>query len=201
MTARTQGKSDATMRFVEKTARRLDPDPGHDEQVTRLALALFDELGDLHGLAPADRRLLEIAGRLHDIGWSRVVGGKHHKHSRDLILELDIPGLSKADRRLCALVARYHTKAEPDPERHRRFAGLEAPDRRRVEWLAGILRVADGLDREHEDAIDTVRCAVTAAELTIALAGRGDLEGAHAGAARKDGLLARAAERRIRYSC
>jgi hypothetical protein len=42
-----------------------------------------------------ERRLLEIAGRLHDIGWSRVVAGRHHKLSRDMIQELAIPGIDK----------------------------------------------------------------------------------------------------------
>jgi exopolyphosphatase/guanosine-5'-triphosphate,3'-diphosphate pyrophosphatase len=86
------------MSFVIETARTYDPDPGHNEQVTTLALALFDGLRALHGYGAPERRLLEIAGRLHDIGWSRVVTGKHHKLSRDLILDLDIPGLVDQDR-------------------------------------------------------------------------------------------------------
>jgi len=64
---------DTTMQFVVKTARTYDPDPVHSEQVTTLALALFDGLCGLHGYGPGERRLLEIAGRLHDVGWSRVV--------------------------------------------------------------------------------------------------------------------------------
>ena len=95
-----QKKQDATMSFVIRTARTYDPDPAHNEKVTILALALFDGLRGLHGYGPAERRLLEIASRLHDIGWSRVVSGKHHKLSRDLILELDIPGLDEQDRLL-----------------------------------------------------------------------------------------------------
>ena len=99
-------EKDTTMQFVIKAARALDPDPGHSEQVTTLVLALFDGLRSLHGYGATERRFLKIAGRLHDIGWSRVVSGKHHKLSRDLILELGIPGLDKQDRLLCALVAR-----------------------------------------------------------------------------------------------
>jgi len=125
------------MSFVLKTARTYDPDPAHNEQVTTLALDLFDGLRGLHGYGPAERRLLETAARLHDIGWSRVVSGKHHKLSRDMILELDIPGLDERDRLLCALIARYHTKALPDASRHRRFASLDRDRRDLVEWLAG----------------------------------------------------------------
>ncbi|HSB35122.1 MAG TPA: HD domain-containing protein, partial [Nitrospirota bacterium] len=130
---RKQGK-DATRAFVIKTARTYDPDPGHSERVTTLALALFDGLRSLHGYGPTERRLLGIASRLHDIGWSRVVSGKHHKLSRDMILKLDIPGLDERDRLLCALVARYHTKALPDASRHRGFVSLDAERRELVEW-------------------------------------------------------------------
>src|SRR5512139_1495663 len=137
------------MAFVVKAARTYDPDVAHSEHVTVLALVLFDGLRGLHGYGPGERRLLEIAGRLHDIGWSRVVSGKHHKLSRDMVLELDIPGLDERDRLVCALIARYHTKALPDASRHREFASLGSDGRELVEWLAGILRVSDGLDCNH----------------------------------------------------
>jgi exopolyphosphatase/guanosine-5'-triphosphate,3'-diphosphate pyrophosphatase len=129
-------KKDATMAFVTEMARTHDPDPAHNEQVTTLALALFDGIRVLHGFGPEERRLLEIAGRLHDIGWSRVVAGKHHKLSRDMIQELDVPGIDKQERLVCALVARYHTKALPDASRHRQFASLDFRNRELIEWLA-----------------------------------------------------------------
>jgi len=86
------------MSFITETARTYDPDPAHNKQVTTLALALFDGLRTLHEYGLRERRLLEIAGRLHDIGWSRVVTGKHHKLSRDMILELNIPGIDGQDQ-------------------------------------------------------------------------------------------------------
>ena len=197
---RKQGK-DATMAFVIKTARTYDPDPAHSEQVTALALALFDGLRTLHEYGPGERRLLEIAGRLHDVGWSRVVSGKHHKLSRDLILELDIPGLDERDRLLCALVARYHTKGMPDASRHRRFASLD-PDRRElVEWLAGILRVADGLDCTHAKVIGGLACDVGGKAVTIRLKTEGDCRMEVEGARKKQDLLERKTGRRIEYRC
>ena len=195
---RKQGQ-DATLAFVIKTARTYDPDPAHNEQVTNLALALFDGLRGLHGYGPTERRLLEIAGRLHDIGWSRVVSGKHHKLSRDLILELDIPGLDERDRLLCALVARYHTKALPDTSRHRRFASLDRDRRHLVGWLAGILRVADGLDCTHARVVGGLACDVGDKAITIRLKARGDCRMEIQGARQKQDLLARKTGRRIDY--
>ena len=192
---------DATMSFVIKTARTYDPDPAHNEQVTTLALALFDGLRVLHGYGPGERRLLEIAGRLHDIGWSRVVSGKHHKLSRDLILELDIPGLDEEDRFLCALIARYHTKALPDASRHRQFASLDSDRRELVEWLAGILRVADGLDCSHANVIGRLACDVGGKTITIRLEAPGDCRMEIEGARQKQDLLERKTGRRIEYRC
>ena len=192
---------DATMPFVVKTARTYDPDPAHSEQVTTLALALFDGLRGLHGYGPKERRLLEIAGRLHDIGWSRVVSGKHHKLSRDLILELPIPGLDKRDQLTCALIARYHTKAMPDASRHRQFASLD-PDRRElVEWLAGMLRVADGLDCNHARTVESLRCEIHPEAISIHLQSAGDCRTEIEGARQKHDLLAGKTERRIEYHC
>jgi exopolyphosphatase/pppGpp-phosphohydrolase len=192
---------DVTMRFAIKWARTYDPDPAHSEQVTTLALALFDGLRSLTGYGSTERRLLEIASRLHDIGWSRVVSGKHHKLSRDLILELDIPGLDRQDRLLCALVARYHTKALPDASRHPQFASLD-PDRRElVEWLAGMLRVADGLDCKHAGVVHQLGCKVNSKAITIQIQAKGDCRTEIERARQKQNLLEGKTGRRIEYQC
>jgi len=192
---------DATMSFVTEMARTHDPDPAHNEQVTTLALALYDGLRVLHGFGPEERRLLEIAGRLHDIGWSRVVSGKHHKLSRDMIQELEIPGIDEPDRFLCALIARYHTKAPPDASRHRRFASLTPRRRELMEWLAGILRVADGLDCTHANAVRRLSCEVGSRAITVHLEVAGDCRLEVERATQKQDLLVRKAGRRIVFRC
>jgi exopolyphosphatase/guanosine-5'-triphosphate,3'-diphosphate pyrophosphatase len=194
-------RKDPTMAFVAETARTHDPDPAHNEQVTTLALALFDGLRVLHGLGPEERRLLEIAGRLHDIGWSRVVTGKHHKLSREMIQELDIPGIDPEERFLCALVARYHTKALPDASRHRQFASLDFPHRDLVEWLAGILRVADALDCTHANAVKRLACEVGRRAITVYLEVAGDCRMEVERAGQKQDLLARKTGKEIAYRC
>ena len=189
------------MAFVIETARTYDPDPSHSEQVTALALALFDGLCILHGYKSDERRLLEIAGRLHDIGWSRVVSGKHHKLSSEMIQEIDIPGLDEEERLTCSLIARYHTKALPDPSRHGRFASLDQNKRELVEWLAGILRVADGLDCNHMSPIKRLSCTVADKVLTIHLEGTGDCRIEIERAQQKQELLLKKTGRNIVYRC
>ncbi len=192
------------MPVVGDRTRTYDPDPAHSEQVVVLALDLFDGLRVLHGYGPEERRLLEIAGRLHDIGWSQVQtgGGKHHKLSGELIQKLSIPGLAKKDRVSCALIARYHTKAMPDAARHKLFASLNTSRREVVEWLAGMLRVADGLDCGHRGSIRGLTCAVTPGVVSIRLrAANGDCRTAVARALRKQDLLQKKMKREGEYLC
>jgi exopolyphosphatase/pppGpp-phosphohydrolase len=144
-------------------------DPEHAEQVARLAVLLFDELSSLHKMNSQYRELLELAALLHDIGYSDEDSKIHHKVSRDMILEMEIPGLVRHDLALCAQIARFHRKAEPDAERHKKFGQLSESDRICVEWLAGILRVADGLDRSHLSLVVGLACEVRPEALRIKL--------------------------------
>ena len=192
---------DETMAYVIKTARLYDHDPAHSEHVSKLALALFDGLRVLHNYNDSERRLIEIAAWLHDIGWSQAISGKHHKLSRDMIKELVIPGLGKQDKDLCALIARYHTKALPDVVNHRQFAALEQESRDLVEWLAGILRVADGLDCNHAEIIRQLTCEVANKVITIKLEVMGDCRKELEKARQKQDLLSKKTGKEIVYQC
>lgn len=192
---------DETMAFVIKTAKLHDSDSSHSEQVTTLALALFVGLCDIHGYGAVERRLLEIASRLHDIGWSRTSSIKHHKHTFDMIRELNIPGLSKQEQLLCALIARYHTKSLPDISRHSQFASLDPDQRELVEWLAALLRVADGLDDTHNNRVKQVSCKVNTKSIEICLEAAGDCRMELEKACKKQELLIKKTGKEIIYRC
>ena len=142
---------------VLELARRLDPDRPHSEQVTRLALNLFDELGDLHGMGPYERKLLEYAARLHDVGWS-IGGRRHHKHSMNLIRDEGLAGFSPLEISLIAGVARYHRRALPK-RKHAEFAELPERFQKVVADLAAMLRVADGLDFTHRSVVERIEAS------------------------------------------
>lgn len=143
----------------------MEEDAGHAQQVARLALRLFDELTMLHQLPLDCRELLEYAGLLHDIGW--VNGWKeHHKNSYNMIMADERLPFTAAERRMVACVARYHRKALPSAS-HSAYAALDADEQAVASRLAALLRIADGLDRTHADAIQDLTCAVSDTRVLI----------------------------------
>ena len=196
-----KGTFEKAMLKVDEVSRTCDSDPGHSKQVSSLALAVFDALRPLHKYGTDDRQLLEIASRLHDIGWSKTVIKKHHKLSGKMILDLDIPGLDMRDRKVCALVARYHTKGLPNAEKHRKFAELGAKRRDLVEWLAAILRVADALDSNHTSVITKLKLQIGEKTLIVNLETKGDCWDEIRRVRRKEDLLVKKAGRTVVYQC
>jgi len=175
--------------------------------VTRLALRLFDELRTVHGLGPRERTWLQYAALLHDIGLIEGPKG-HHKSSLRIILRSPILTLSKKERLIVGSVARYHRAVLPRP-RHRHFARLSPAARRIVRILAGILRVADGLDYTHQSVVHDLVCDITtetiAVRCTCRIPPRGQSEGlAEAERQRalsKGALLEQVLERRLIVEC
>lgn len=128
----------------------------HPVVVRDLALRMFDQMRGLHGLGGKSRAALELASLLHDVGLSRGEKG-HHKSSYRMILGMDLPLKGKGP--LVAAAARYHRKALPSKD-HQAFRRLSGKDRRRLLWIAGILRLADALDADRRGANRKVRCSV-----------------------------------------
>jgi exopolyphosphatase/guanosine-5'-triphosphate,3'-diphosphate pyrophosphatase len=126
----------------------------HGKQVARLAGRIFDQMVDRFGLNPDDRPLLDAAARLQDVGYL-INYDQHHKHSYHLILNSRLAGFRPRELEIIANVARYHRGARPKLK-HANFRQLPADDRRRVEQLAAILRLAGGLDRSHSQQVKAV---------------------------------------------
>jgi exopolyphosphatase/guanosine-5'-triphosphate,3'-diphosphate pyrophosphatase len=134
--------------------RRCGFEEEHCVQDARLAVRIFDLTLDLHHLDDEYRDLLYCAGLLHDIGYMEGYWG-HHKTAYRLIMQADLPGLPDREKSLVANVARYHRGARPKLG-HAGFAALDVDDREIVTVLGAILRLADGLDRGHTDAVQNL---------------------------------------------
>ena len=162
----------------------------HVHQVERLATALFDATRDRHGLDHSWRRLLSAAAFLHDVGYPSDPE-RHHKVSARMIRTGLGEPFKPHDVEAIALLARYHRKSVPSMK-HRRFAAMGLADQRHFIWVAGILRVADGLDRAHTRSVTHLDVSNMDNYLVITVSsGVQDLD--LAGATQKRALLERAA--------
>jgi exopolyphosphatase / guanosine-5'-triphosphate,3'-diphosphate pyrophosphatase len=186
------------LRLFREFAQRCQSDRRHVEHVRKLALQLFDQLGGALGCGPEEQLLLEAASLLHDVG-QLVSYPKHHKHSFSLITHAERLGLAPRERGLVALISRYHRRTGPR-RKHPEYASLPVQDQEIVRRLSGILRVADGLDRGHSAAVETVstKLGPDALELTVTSGdSQTDLGLECWGASRKADVLAKLLERDV----
>ncbi|HEY7479214.1 MAG TPA: Ppx/GppA phosphatase family protein [Gemmatimonadales bacterium] len=180
------------LRLFREFAERCQTDRRHVEQVRRLALQLFEQLGETLGCGPEEQLLLEAASLLHDVG-QLVSYPKHHRHSYSLITHAERLGLSPRQRELVAMVSRYHRRTGPR-KKHPEFAALPPEEQAIVRRLSAVLRLADGLDRGHTAAVDSVRAELTdrALLLTVrAASSQADLGLECWGASRKADVMAK----------
>ncbi len=148
--------ADQKLRGVHAVGKRFGYEEAHSHQVARLAETIFDALAASANLTRHQRLLLSAAALLHDVGY-HIAHESHHKHSFYLIENSELTGFSESERAVIANIARYHKGSLPK-ERHPNYAALSASDRRTVSRLAGILRVADAMDRRHDNRVQDLLC-------------------------------------------
>ena len=154
-------------RAVEQMARRYGVQVTHARKVAELARRLFESLQSLHRLPPALGKLLEAAAYLHDVG-HYVSDTAHHKHSYYLVVNSDLPGFTDTERQLIAVLCRYHRRAMP-VSRHSPFQALDPESRRAILLLTPLLRIADSLDRSHEQRVFDLQVHLRNGSVAIAL--------------------------------
>lgn len=138
-------------RVVEQMARRYGVQISHARKVAELAHKLFESLQPLHQLPSGFGKLLQASGYLHDIG-HYVSDTGHHKHSYYLVAHSDLPGFTETERLMIAVLCRYHRKSMPSP-RQALFQEFDPEGRRAITLLTPLLRMADSLDRGHEQRV------------------------------------------------
>ena len=162
--------SDLRRRSVFHLMELCDDEPEHSLQVARLALALHDELAGRLDLDDEDRELLEAAALLCNVGLF-ISHSKHHKHSYYVIRNSEhLMGFTDNEIEVIAQIARYHRKSPPSEEKHPEFAALPDVARAKVRSLAAILRVAIGLDRNHDGAVEQLTVVESGGVLEIRIA-------------------------------
>jgi Exopolyphosphatase len=129
-----------------------------------------------------DRKLLQYAAILHDIGY-HIAHNNHHRHGLYLIRNSEMPGFTGDEIAMMATMVRYHRGAMPrkssdarSRHEHEDYYTLDRRQRGTVLRLASILQIADGLDRSHQQLISDVRCDVANGTATFIASTGGECE-------------------------
>jgi exopolyphosphatase/guanosine-5'-triphosphate,3'-diphosphate pyrophosphatase len=112
------------------------------------------------------------------------------------VANADLPGFSDRERELVAIVARYHRRSHPGRDR-RDLEALSAAELGLVRKLVAILRVADALDRSHQQPVRTMRTRVGRRAVEVRVGARGPIELELWDAAREAALFQRVFGRRL----
>ena len=180
---------------VLSAKQKYKTDAGHEKQVGRLALKLFDDLKDMHRIGNAGRMLLECAAILHDIGWS--LGGKgHNKRSMKLILNDKSLPLTSEERVIVGSIARYHRKRMPSVD-DSGIKCLTAKKARETLMLAGIMRIADGLDASHDAAVQNINAKTDKGRIIIECTAYGNTPAEERASSEKKDLLEKISGKRV----
>jgi len=173
---------DVRARSVMSVARRYSYDVAHSHHVARLATRIFDDTKQLHQLSSQDRKLLQYAAILHDLGY-HIAHNNHHRHGLYLIKNSEMPGFSGEEIAMMATMVRYHRGSLPrksadarSRHEHEDYYALDRGQRARMLRLASILQIADGLDRSHQQLISDVRCEVADGIVTFIASSAGECE-------------------------
>jgi exopolyphosphatase/guanosine-5'-triphosphate,3'-diphosphate pyrophosphatase len=159
---------------VEGMAKRYSVALKHARHVACLGQRLFEILRPLHQLPPAAGKLLEASAYLHDIGHF-VSDLAHHKHSAYLVANSEMPGFTNKERLVIAALCRFHRKSIPQPK-HPQFQTLDAESKRLIVNLAPLLRIADALDRGHEQKVRHVTAITRDGAVTLVVQGEQDAD-------------------------
>jgi len=179
-------------------ARTCGYEENHTRQVARLALQIFDQLRGLTKLGLNEKFYLLCAAYLHDIGVSTEGKKGHHKVAMQIILSTPLLHFDSKERLIIASIARYHRKALPS-EQHSHYRALNDREKQLVNILAGILRIADGLDYRHDGRVQNVILTMDDQSITIkCLSDHNNISPETASASRKAELLERTLKRTVK---
>lgn len=151
-------RTNSALDSARRLADRCSVDMEHAGHVAAVSLSILRSLARSYEVDLSLAPLLEAAAILANVG-NAVSYSRHHHHSYYIIRNADLVGFSDAEIETIALVSRYHRKGGPKKS-HPEFEGLDEESRHDVELLAGILRIATGLDRSHDRSVSIVNGSV-----------------------------------------
>jgi exopolyphosphatase/guanosine-5'-triphosphate,3'-diphosphate pyrophosphatase len=158
---------DVLAHSLDNVVKRYHEKTDHIKQLDRLTNAMFDTLKPTYGFKERDRKLLQAAIRVHDIGM-RIDYFNHQDHSFYLTLNTNIYGLSHRELVQVAWIAGNHRVDRKLHQSIRRYSGyMNNEEKQRVDQMAALLLIAEQLDRAEDGRVTTLATSLTDKSLIL----------------------------------
>jgi exopolyphosphatase/guanosine-5'-triphosphate,3'-diphosphate pyrophosphatase len=150
----------AIQRYFETWVFLRDHDLSHTHRVLQWSLRIFDSLVSAKAIRLRDfdglptRELLSIAAFTH----ASAEGKRHKRIVKELEKQIPPPGWKAIHLQIVGLVARFHRG--PLPGSQTDYVRLRQSAKNVVNLLAGILRIAEALDIDHDGKVLRVNAAL-----------------------------------------
>lgn len=158
---------DAAHQSAVRLAERCSVDMEHSLHVAELSARVLCAVSRHYEVDRPLERMLRAAALLANAG-NAISYSKHHLHSYYIIRNADLMGFSDDEIEMIALTARYHRKSPPK-DSHPEYGRLGRDDRLAVDLMAGVLRVATGLDRSHDQCVSEVSSSMRDRTLVLSV--------------------------------
>ncbi|MBB6218944.1 exopolyphosphatase/guanosine-5'-triphosphate,3'-diphosphate pyrophosphatase [Anaerosolibacter carboniphilus] len=159
---------DVLFHSVENNLRNYEVNKDHCFHVQKLALSIFDQTKEIHGMGEWERKLLAVGSLLHDIGMY-VDYYNHHKHGFYLTLNSRLNGLRNRELVMCAFIVAMHRNEEFKGDWKDYNMLIDKNDYDTVKKLSWFARIAEKLDRSESGSVGDVGCYLTQDSLQIML--------------------------------
>lgn len=157
---------EVTFHSVDNVLKNYEMNLAHCHHVKKLALSLFDQMQEIHGLGEAERRLLAVGALLHDVGMY-IEYYNHHKHGFYLTLNARLNGLRNRERVMSAYIVGMHRDTGLKEEWKQYDMLVNDKDREIVKKLSLFVRIAEKLDRSETATVQDLTCYLTDTDVQV----------------------------------
>lgn len=155
-------------------AKRYKSSSSHIHNLEELALQIFDRMKKISGLGSRERLLLQIAVILHNCG-KYISLNNVSDCAYNIIMATEIIGLSHAERQIIANVVRFNTSEFAYYDALASISDVSRDEYLVIAKLTAILRLANSLDRSHEQKFHDASVSLKENKLTISIATAEDI--------------------------
>lgn len=144
--------------------KQYSKDFDHNKNVEKYSLMLFEKLKTVFAEIQKydnepDLELFKKGALLHDIGiyFEKIYNKDHNKAGAKFIFENKPDDIQEEDLIFLCCLIRYHRKSLPNPKKHKLYSKLNDKDKIKLNRLASLIKLADGLDFGHLGIISDLK--------------------------------------------